>query len=55
MSKKTDIETRIKGLLKEYDFEGKFRALIGKTNTSTQKEIENDSEENYYRKTRSSR
>lgn len=26
----------------EYDFEGKFRALIGKTNTSTQKEIEND-------------
>jgi len=26
----------------EYDFEGKFRALIGKTNTSTQKEIEDD-------------
>jgi superfamily II DNA or RNA helicase len=26
----------------EYDFEGKFRALIGKTHTSTQKEIEND-------------
>jgi superfamily II DNA or RNA helicase len=26
----------------EYDFEGKFRALIGKTSTSTQKEIEND-------------
>lgn len=26
----------------EYDFEGKFRALIGKTNTSIQKEIEND-------------
>lgn len=26
----------------EYDFEGKFRALIGKTNTSIQKEIEDD-------------
>ncbi len=26
----------------EYDFEGKFRALIGKTTTSTQKEIEDD-------------
>ncbi|MCK9398845.1 MAG: DUF3427 domain-containing protein [Bacteroidales bacterium] len=26
----------------EYDFEGKFRALVGKTNTSTQKEIEDD-------------
>lgn len=26
----------------EYDFEGKFRALIGKTNTSVQKEIEDD-------------
>jgi superfamily II DNA or RNA helicase len=26
----------------EYDFEGKFRALIGKTNTSTQSEIENE-------------
>jgi len=26
----------------EYDFEGKFRALIGKTNTSTKKEIEDD-------------
>jgi superfamily II DNA or RNA helicase len=26
----------------EYDFEGKFRALIGKTNTSTQKEIEDE-------------
>ncbi|TAJ09205.1 DUF3427 domain-containing protein [Marinilabiliaceae bacterium JC017] len=26
----------------EYDFEGKFRALIGKTNTSTQNEIENE-------------
>lgn len=26
----------------EYDFEGKFRALIGKTNTSTIKEIEDD-------------
>jgi superfamily II DNA or RNA helicase len=26
----------------EYDFEGKFRALIGKTNTSAQKEIEDD-------------
>lgn len=26
----------------EYDFEGKFRALIGKTNTSTQKELEDD-------------
>lgn len=26
----------------EYDFEGKFRALVGKTNTSIQKEIEND-------------
>ncbi|MBW6491978.1 MAG: DUF3427 domain-containing protein [Lentimicrobium sp.] len=26
----------------EYDFEGKFRALIGKTNTSTHKEIEDD-------------
>lgn len=26
----------------EYDFEGKFRALIGKTNTSTLKEIEDD-------------
>ena len=26
----------------EYDFEGKFRALVGKTNTSIQKEIEDD-------------
>ena len=26
----------------EYDFEGKFRAVIGKTNSSTQKEIENN-------------
>lgn len=26
----------------EYDFEGKFRALVGKTNTSMQKEIEDD-------------
>lgn len=26
----------------EYDFEGKFRAVIGKTNTSTQKEIEDE-------------
>ncbi len=26
----------------EYDFESKFRALVGKTNTSIQKEIEND-------------
>jgi len=26
----------------EYDFESKFRALIGKTNTTVQKEIEND-------------
>ncbi|WP_339813801.1 DUF3427 domain-containing protein [uncultured Imperialibacter sp.] len=26
----------------EYDFEGKFRALVGKTNTSTQQEIEDD-------------
>ncbi|MHC1775018.1 MAG: DUF3427 domain-containing protein [Lentimicrobium sp.] len=26
----------------EYDFEGKFRALVGKTNTSTLKEIEDD-------------
>ncbi len=26
----------------EYDFEGKFRALVGKTNTSTRKEIEDD-------------
>ena len=26
----------------EYDFEGKFRALVGKTNTSTKKEIEDD-------------
>ncbi|NTE05116.1 DUF3427 domain-containing protein [Agrobacterium tumefaciens] len=26
----------------EYDFEGKFRALIGKTSTTVQKEIEND-------------
>jgi superfamily II DNA or RNA helicase len=26
----------------EYDFEAKFRALVGKTNTSTQKEIEDD-------------
>lgn len=26
----------------EYDFEGKFRALIGKTNTTVQKKIEND-------------
>jgi superfamily II DNA or RNA helicase len=26
----------------EYDFEGKFRAMIGKTNTSIQKEIEDD-------------
>lgn len=26
----------------EYDFEGKFRALVGKTNTSIQKELEND-------------
>lgn len=26
----------------EYDFEGKFRALIGKSNTSLEKEIEND-------------
>lgn len=26
----------------EYDFEGKFRALIGKTNTSLQKEVEDD-------------
>jgi len=26
----------------EYDFEGKLRALVGKTNTSIQKEIEND-------------
>lgn len=26
----------------EYDFEGKFRALVGKTNTSIQKEIEED-------------
>ncbi len=26
----------------EYDYEGKFRALIGKTSTSTQKEIEDD-------------
>jgi superfamily II DNA or RNA helicase len=26
----------------EYDFEGKFRAIVGKTNTSIQKEIEND-------------
>ncbi|HEY1055777.1 MAG TPA: DUF3427 domain-containing protein, partial [Emticicia sp.] len=26
----------------EYDFEGKFRALIGKTNTSLQKELEDD-------------
>lgn len=25
-----------------YDFESKFRALIGKTNTTVQKEIEND-------------
>lgn len=26
----------------EYDFEGRFRALIGKTNTSTKEELEND-------------
>jgi superfamily II DNA or RNA helicase len=26
----------------EYDFEGKFRAMIGKTNSSTQKEVENN-------------
>jgi superfamily II DNA or RNA helicase len=26
----------------EYDFEGKFRAIVGKTNSSIQKEIEND-------------
>lgn len=26
----------------EYDFEGKFRALVGKTNTSIQKELEDD-------------
>ncbi len=26
----------------EYDFDGKFRALVGKTNTSIQKEIEDD-------------
>lgn len=26
----------------EYDFEGRFRALIGKTNTSTKQELEND-------------
>lgn len=26
----------------EYDFEGKFRALVGKTNTSIQKELERD-------------
>jgi superfamily II DNA or RNA helicase len=26
----------------EYDFESKFRALIGKTTTSVQKEIEDD-------------
>ena len=26
----------------EYDYEGKFRALVGKTNTSIQKELEND-------------
>ncbi|MDP3313836.1 DUF3427 domain-containing protein [Lutibacter sp.] len=26
----------------EYDYEGKFRALVGKTNTSIQKEIEDD-------------
>lgn len=26
----------------EYDFEGKFRSLVGKTNTSIQKEIEDD-------------
>lgn len=26
----------------EYDFEGKFRALVGKTNTSIQKEIDDD-------------
>jgi superfamily II DNA or RNA helicase len=26
----------------EYDFEGKFRALVGKTNTSMQKELEDD-------------
>lgn len=26
----------------EYDFEGKFRALVGKTNTSIEKEIEDD-------------
>ncbi len=26
----------------DYDFESKFRALVGKTNTSVQKEIEND-------------
>lgn len=26
----------------EYDFEGKFRALVGKTNTSTKKEIEDN-------------
>ena len=26
----------------EYDFEGKFRALVGKTNTSIHKEIEDE-------------
>ena len=26
----------------EYDYEGKFRALVGKTNTSIQKEVEDD-------------
>jgi PAS domain S-box-containing protein len=30
------------GKIVEYDFEGKFRALVGKTNTSIQKELEDD-------------